>query len=225
MTSAKETIADAPIAHPPESGVNTLAASAAAGDTTAFEALVQRHKRMVLAVGRRMTGSIDDAEDIAQQTFMKAFSKLSMFRGDCSFSTWLMSIAINEARMWIRKRCRCREVPALHTNTEEDTAIALEIPDLRPDPESLYSKKERDALLSAKLNRLRLPTRRALELCDLQEQSTSRTARLLGITVSAVKSRRSRGRAQLRTMLAYHLSPGQLNPKSEGRHYTSCTQT
>jgi RNA polymerase sigma-70 factor (ECF subfamily) len=199
-----------------EAAGNALAAAAAGGDTASFEVLVRRYKRIVLAVGRRMTGSIDDAEDIAQQTFMRAFAKLSMFRGDCSFSTWLVSIAMNEARMWKRKQARCREMPVFHIFADDESAPAFEVPDLRPDPESLYSARERDALLSANLNQLRPATRAALKLCDLQEESTRRTAFLLGITVSAVKSRRSRGRAELRAKLGCHMSSAQRHQKSEG---------
>ena len=201
---------------PEEAGGNALAAAAAGGDTASFEVLVRRYKRIVLAIGRRMTGSIDDAEDIAQQTFMKAFAKLSMFRGECSFSTWLVSIAMNEARMWKRKQARCREMPVFHVFAEDESAPAFDVADLRPDPESLYGTRERGALLSANLNQLRPATRAALELCDLQEQSTRRTALLLGITVSAVKSRRSRGRAELRAKLGCHMSPAQQCRKSDG---------
>ena len=204
-------------AKPPEKRPDPLVAAAAKGDSASFEVLVRRYKRTVLAVGRRMTRSIDDAEDIAQQTFMKAFAKLSLFRGECSFSTWLMSIAINEARMWRRKQSRQREVTMFHGDGEEETMPAFDVPDLSPDPESLYFRKERNALLAAKLNQLRPTTRVALELCDLQEESTNRTAQLLGLTVSAVKSRRSRGRAELRSRLACHHSPAELCLKSDAR--------
>ena len=185
---------------------NALVAAATAGDAACFEMLVRRYRRTVLAIAQRMTGNSDDAEDIAQQTFMKVFVKLSTFQGKSAFSTWLISIAMNEARMWRRKRSRSREFPAFDINTEQETEAPLEISDPRPDAESACLTREREALLFARLNELRPAARRALELCDLQEESTSRTALLLGITVSAVKSRRSRGRAELRRALAYHFS-------------------
>jgi RNA polymerase sigma-70 factor, ECF subfamily len=184
-----------------------LVAAATGGDAASFEALVQRHWRRIIAVGRRMTGSLDDAEDIAQQTFMKAYINLAMFRGTCSFSTWLISIAINEARMWKRRSYRCREMSMLSVNTEDEQAQLIDVPDLRPDPESSCVTKERGELLFSRLRQLQPANRRALELCDLEEESTATTAFLLGITVSAVKSRRSRGRAALRRSLAPQLSP------------------
>ncbi|HTW48409.1 MAG TPA: RNA polymerase sigma factor [Acidobacteriaceae bacterium] len=183
-----------------------LVAAAVAGDTASFEMLVQRYRRIVLRIGQRITGSREDAEDIAQLTFLKLFVNISSFQGKSSFSTWLTSIAMNEARMWRRKASRCREVQPINISTDQELAPALEVSDPRPNAESAYGTVEREALLVAKLNRLRPANRVALELCDLQEQSTSATAHLLGITVSAVKSRRSRGRAELRKALAHHLS-------------------
>jgi RNA polymerase sigma-70 factor, ECF subfamily len=215
LSLAKGTSAQLTI--PRERPSRAVVAAAANGDVASFEILVRRYKRTVLAIGRRMTRSLDDAEDIAQQTFMKAFLNLSMFRGECAFSTWLLSIATNEARMWIRKQYRHRELPAFPGNIDDDEAYLIDVPDLRPDPESLYREKERDTLLSAKLNQLRPATRRALELCDLQERSTDGAALLLGITVSALKSRRSRGRQLLRGKLAPHLSSLELHHRARAK--------
>jgi RNA polymerase sigma-70 factor, ECF subfamily len=181
---------------------NILVAEAIDGNSWSFELLVRRYRRLIIGVGRRMTGSFADAEDIAQQTFMKAFVGLPRFQGRCSFSTWLTMIAINEARMWKRKKSRLREVLHPGVASEEDGAQPLEVPDLRLDPESAYSEKERRMVLSSRVTRLNPALRSAIEVCDLREESTAATALLLGITVSAVKSRRSRGRAALRRALA-----------------------
>jgi RNA polymerase sigma-70 factor, ECF subfamily len=182
-----------------------LVTEAIGGNSWSFEVLVWRYQRRILAVGCRMTGSYSDAEDIAQQTFMKAFLGLPKFQRRCSFSTWLTSIAINEARMWKRKKSRLREVLHPEAGGEEETARPLEIADSKPDPESTYSEKERRTVLFGRVTRLNPCLRSALEICDLQEESTAATALLLGISVSAVKSRRSRGRAALRRALApYH---------------------
>ncbi|HEY6446902.1 MAG TPA: sigma-70 family RNA polymerase sigma factor [Acidobacteriaceae bacterium] len=183
-----------------------LVTEALDGNSWSFEVLVRRYRRLILALGRRMTGSSEDAEDIAQQTFMKAFVGLPRFQGRCSFSTWLTSIAINEARMWRRKKSRLREVLHPGVGGEGDMAQPLDIADSRPDPESTYFEKERRGVLFSGVTQLRAPLRHALEVCDLQEESTTATALLLGITVSAVKSRRSRGRAALRRALAPYRS-------------------
>jgi len=75
-----------------------LVAAAKSGHSAAFDALVMRHKRLVLAITRRMTGNFVEAEDVNQQAFMKAFTNLSRFAGRCSFSTWVVTIAMNDMR-------------------------------------------------------------------------------------------------------------------------------
>ncbi len=179
-----------------------LVTEAMEGNSWSFEVLVRRYRRLIIALGRRMTGSTADAEDIAQQTFMKAFVGLPRFQGRCSFSTWLTTIAINEARMWKRKKSRLREVLQPGVGDDENSMQVLEIADSRPDPESAYSEKERRVVLFSRVTHLNPALRSAVEVCDLQEESNAATALLLGITASAVKSRRSRGRAALRRALA-----------------------
>jgi RNA polymerase sigma-70 factor, ECF subfamily len=179
-----------------------LVTNAIDGDSPSFEVLIRRYQRAILAVGRRMTGSFADAEDIAQQTFMKAFVALPRFQRRCSFSTWLTTIAINEARMWRRKKSRLRELLHPGVQGEENAAPALEIADSKPDPESSYSEKERRMALLSRVTQLNPSSRVVLQVCDLQEESTKAAALLLGVTVTAVKSRRSRGRAVLRRALA-----------------------
>lgn len=184
-----------------------LVAAAVGGDPAAFEVLVLRYKGAVFAFIRRMTVNSDDVEDLAQQTFMKAFMNLSRFQARCSFSTWLMSIAMNEARMWKRRIRRVREVPILYTSANEVEVHSLDFHDVKPDPELTYSRKERYGRLHAGIATLPPVTRAAIQLCDLNEKSTRDTARLLGLTVAAVKSRRSRSRADLRRKLKTKQTP------------------
>jgi len=176
------------------------------GDTSSFELLVRRYQGVILAIGRRMTGSFADAEDIAQQTFMRAFVRLSSFERRCSFSTWLTSIAINEARMWRRKRSRMHETADLNCDADGLVPRRLEVADPAPNPESIFSQQERGALLLSRMRELSPSSSVALEVCDLQETSTAAAAVLLGISPTALKSRRSRGRAALRSALAPYLS-------------------
>jgi RNA polymerase sigma-70 factor, ECF subfamily len=180
-----------------------LVADAVGGDSWSFEVLIRRHQRRILAVSCRMTGSFADAEDIAQQTFMKAFLGIRRFQSRSSFSTWLTTIALNEARMWKRKKSRAREVSGPGYGSEDCTAQPVEMADSRPDPEATYSEKERRIVLFSGIAGLNPSVRSALEACDLQGESTKATALTLGITVPAVKSRRSRGRAALRRALAH----------------------
>jgi len=207
MTASRQAIAPhAALAMPCNQPDDILVTEAIDGNSWSFEVLVRRYRRLIIAVGRRMTGSSTDAEDIAQQTFMKAYVGLPRFQGRCSFSTWLTTIAVNESRMWKRKRSRLREVLNPGVGDDENAIQVLEIADSRPDPESAYSEKERRIVLSRRVTQLNPALRSAVEVCDLQEESNAATALLLGITASAVKSRRSRGRAALRRALAPYRS-------------------
>jgi RNA polymerase sigma-70 factor (ECF subfamily) len=191
----------------PQTEVEKLVAAAKDGDSAAFEALVMRYKRLVLAVTRRITGSIVEAEDLSQQAFMKAFANLSKFAGRCSFSTWLVTIAMNEARMWHRKARRSREVPMAELGTGETSEMPVDFMDRRPNPEATYSQEERTQHLRSAMERLNPAMREALKLCDLEEQTSIAAALLLGVTVSGVKSRRHRGRLALRRTLESRLFP------------------
>jgi RNA polymerase sigma-70 factor (ECF subfamily) len=185
---------------------DVLVIEAIGGNSRSFEMLVRRYQRLIVALGHRMTGNRTDAEDIAQQTFMKAFLGLQAFERRCSFSTWLTSIAINEARMWKRKQSRLREVTPCGMDSEDTNTPFFEFADSRPDPESSCSERERRAVLFSRITHLNATLRSAVEACDLLGESNQTAALLLGITATAVKSRRHRGRAILRSALAPYRS-------------------
>ena len=190
-----------------EGGPDALIVAATNGSIGTFEELVWSYRHVVLAIGLRMSGNMSDAEDIAQQTFMKVFINLATFRKESAFSTWLISIARNEALMWRRKQSCRREMP-LATNAREgdEASVAIDLPDQRPDPESLCYTSECNALLNAEVARLRPEMQMALQCCDLQENSVHGAAQLLGATLGAVKSRRRRARLVLRAKLERHRS-------------------
>ena len=185
----------------------TLIAAAKNGEATAFAMLVERYDRRIFSVARRMTRNREDAEDIVQQSFQKAFVHLNSFVGRSSFSTWLTRIAINEALMLLRKNRGLREVLIDDLNGNEETARALEIPDSSPDPEAIYSRRERERMLSSAMNELPHSTRRAIQLYDLDERSSKDTARIMGISVSALKGRMFHGRRRLRERLKHIVEP------------------
>ena len=181
-----------------------LVAAARKGEATAFAMLVERHKRKILAVARRRTRTREDAEDVVQQSFQKAFLHLHQFEGRSSFSTWLTRIAINEARMLQRRSRGLREVSIDDSTANEERASALEIPDSSPNPETSYSQREWVRMLSMAINELPPGTREAIQLHELDERSTEETARIMGITVSALKGRMFHGRRKLRERLEHY---------------------
>jgi RNA polymerase sigma-70 factor (ECF subfamily) len=182
-------------------GDTTLVTAAQQGNREAFGILVERHEKKVFFFALRMTRNRQDAEDVVQQSLQKAFSHINKFEGKSSFSTWLTSVATNEALMLLRKKRGSRDLPIGDASGNEETAIAPEIPDSSPGPEDNYSQHERKQILSAAMNQLTPGVRKAIELRELRELSTEETARVMGLTVQAVKGRVFHGRKKLREIL------------------------
>jgi RNA polymerase sigma-70 factor, ECF subfamily len=174
-----------------------LVAAAKGGDELAFETIVKRHRQRISAVALRYTRSREDAEDIVQQTFQRAFIHLQGFEGRSSFSTWLTSIVINQALMLLRRRKALREVPIDDPSNDERTTPALEMADSSPDPESSYLEQEEARVLAEAIGQLRPAIRKAVELTGLRELSMLEAARHLGISIGAVKSRVFHARKKL----------------------------
>jgi RNA polymerase sigma-70 factor (ECF subfamily) len=182
-----------------------LVDSAKTGDALAFELLVQRHEGKIFSVAQRMTRNREDAEDVVQQSFQKAFMHLKKFQGDSLFSTWLTRIAINEALMLLRRKRGSREVPIGDSTTEDETALPLDLPDTGPNPEDSCLQREQARFLSAAVNELTPGMRKAIELRELGELSTGETAQVMGLSVGAVKARVFHGRRKLRKTLKLYV--------------------
>jgi RNA polymerase sigma-70 factor, ECF subfamily len=184
-----------------------LVSAAKDGNQRAFEVLVERHQQRMLAFARRYTRVREDAEDVVQQTFQKAFIHLNKFQGKSSFSTWLTRIAINEALMLLRRGHVLREIPVDDSYDHGTAASAMEMLDASPDPEASYLQRERAQILSETLGNLRPGLRLAIELRELAELSTEETARIMGVSVAAVKARLFHARKKLQGKLSRYLKP------------------
>ncbi|HTB94963.1 MAG TPA: sigma-70 family RNA polymerase sigma factor [Candidatus Sulfotelmatobacter sp.] len=174
-----------------------LVAATKHGDSQAFEELVLRHKRRVLSVAKRITNNWEDAEDVAQESFHKAFLHLDSFQEKARFSTWLTRITMNEALMLLRRKRGVFE--ALPESPENGATPTLEpFVDRSPNPEESCWRREHKQLLSKAINRLGPKVRRTILLRDIEERSVQETARIMGISISAVKARVFQGRRRLR---------------------------
>jgi RNA polymerase sigma-70 factor (ECF subfamily) len=193
-----------------------LVVAAKNGDEQAFETLFKRHRQKVLRVVLRYAHAREDAEDIVQQSFQKAFVYLHKFEGKSSFSTWLTRIAINESLMLLRHARALREIPVDDSADQGSAASSMEIPDASPDPEASYLRRERVQILCKTLEYLRPGMRTAIELRELAELSTEETARRMGISVAAVKGRLFHARKKLQEKLSCCMKP---NP-SHGKDTT-----
>ena len=174
-----------------------LVATAKCGDTRAFGELVLRHQRRVLVVAQRITNNREDAEDVAQESFHKAFLHLDTFQEKARFSTWLTRIVMNEAFMLLRRRRGIFEV--LPDTGDDGVKSGLDVfVDQSPNPEESYWRRERTDLLTKAINRLGPKIRKTSLLRDLEERSVEETARILGTSTTAVKARLFQGRRKLR---------------------------
>jgi RNA polymerase sigma-70 factor (ECF subfamily) len=182
-------------------GDAVLVAAAKTGDARAFELLVERHEGKIFSLAHRMTRNREDAEDVVQQSFQKAFIHLKKFEGQSLFSTWLTRITINEALMLLRRRRGSHEVPIAESTREDETPQPLDFPDSGPNPEDSCLQREQERILSAAVNELTPGTRKAIELRELGEMSTQETAEVMGLSVGAVKGRVFHGRKKLRQTL------------------------
>jgi RNA polymerase sigma-70 factor, ECF subfamily len=174
-----------------------LVEAAKHGDTQAFEELFFRHKQRVLGVAQRITNNREDAEDVVQESFHKAFLHLDTFQEKSRFSTWLTRIAMNEAFMLLRRRRGVFEV--LPETPDDGVKSGSEaFVDQSPNPEESCWRRERKNLLTKAINRLSPTIRRAILLRDIEERSVKETSQILGTSITAVKARVFQGRRKLR---------------------------
>jgi len=178
-----------------------VVAQARLGDAKAFSELLRRYEGKIFRLALHITQNREDAEDVLQETFLKAYEHLDQFQGQSKFYTWIVRIAVNQALMKLRKRKSDRSVSLDDTiDTGEDT-VAREIAGWDENPEQQYSREELSRILGGAVEDLAPIYRAVFVLRDIDELSTEETADALGLSVPAVKSRLLRARLQLRDKL------------------------
>ncbi len=190
-----------------------LVQRAQAGDLDAFEVLTNRYEQRVYSLALQMLRQQQDAEDVTQQTFLSALENLNGFRGEASFSTWLLRIAAHAALKIIRKRKGLETVSLEATTEPSDNAETIPHPeyiaDWRQSPEELVHRNEIQRLLDEALARLDEKHRLVFLLRDVEGLSVKETAEALGLSEANTKVRLLRARLQLREILTRTLGdPG-----------------
>lgn len=179
-----------------------LVARAREGDVQAFEKLVKQYDRQVFRIAQHITQNREDAEDVVQDAFLKAYEKLDQFQGNSKFYTWLVRIAVNESLMRLRRR-RTGKMVSIDEDVEtEEGSMPRDLADWSPDPEQLYGQSELADILRKTIQGLPPGFRIVFVLRDVEGLSTEETAETLGLSVPAVKSRLLRARLQLRERLS-----------------------
>jgi RNA polymerase sigma-70 factor (ECF subfamily) len=173
------------------------------GDTEAFYALVHPCERAVYVAAMSILNNPADAEEVVQEAVLKALSGLAGFRGEAKFSTWLVQITINEARLKLRKdRRHLYESVDEERSDGEGEYFPKDFADWRQIPSEALQREELREALKRAIASLPLKYREVFVLRDIQDLSTEETAEILGITNGNVKTRLLRARLQMRDALA-----------------------
>lgn len=181
---------------------SVLVSESKAGDYAAFEELVNRYERKIYRLGMNITGNREDAEDVLQDTFLKAFEHLPEFRQDSRFYTWIVRIAVNEALMKLRKRRSSKEVSMEDSEDNEGEVTVREFADWKPNPEQQLAQSELENILMNAVKSLPPSFRTVFYLRDVEGLSTEETAQMLDLSAGAVKARLFRARIRLREDLS-----------------------
>ncbi len=179
-----------------------LIVAAKSGDRPAFVELWTRHSKIAFNMAYRITGNQEDAEDVVQDAWLRAYVHLNRFDGRSKFSTWLTRIAINSA-LGILRRKRARPETSMEI-TDGETWQHWEIADETKNIEDLYARHERGEHLRRAIRRLPPTLRNVVEIHQSNHRSVKEIADLAGISVAATKSRLLRARRILRkTLVGY----------------------
>jgi RNA polymerase sigma-70 factor (ECF subfamily) len=182
-----------------------------AGDSQLFHELIRPYERRVFAMALSFLRNEADAEDAAQEAFLKAFRNLSSFRGEAKFGTWLVSITLNEARSRIRHRDTIKMESLDEPSDDQVSTSPALLRDWKEIPSEALERKEIRYLLQNAITALPLIYREVFQLRDIEQLSVNESAAALGISIGAVKVRLHRARMMLQKKLAPELK--QVAPK------------
>ena len=159
-----------------------------------FLETAERRRPQLLRMARRLTNSNEDAEDILQEAFMKAYKALAKFRGESQMSSWLGAIVQNTAHEHLRSRRNRVFVSIEYLSKQDNEVVEIDLPDPRDNPEENWQSREIENILHEEVSKLGLVCRRAIELCVLDERPQLVAAESLGLSLATMKSRVFRGK-------------------------------
>lgn len=180
-----------------------LIARVLSGESKAFYELVRPYERSIYTAAYSILGNEADAEEVSQEAVLKAYKHLARFRAESKFSTWIVQITINEARMKLRKdRRKLYESLDETREDQEGDYFPKDYADWRPIPSEALEQKELRQALARAIASLSPIYREVFVLRDVQKLSIAETAKMLGISEASVKTRLLRARLQMRDALA-----------------------
>jgi len=176
-----------------------LVEKSAKGDIDAFETLIQSHQKKVYNIALRMTKNPEDAQELSQDTFVRAFIAIKKFRGDSSFATWLYRITMNVCTDFLRKRNKAVVVSIEQSVYENQQTMQLA--DNEPGPDEISEKNQLKKLVREAMDLLPPEHRQVLILRDLLDMTYKDIAHTLNINEGTIKSRINRARESLKKVI------------------------
>lgn len=186
----------------------SLIRQAKAGDVKSFEQLIAGHQKRIFNIAYRVLGNPEDANDVTQEALVKAYCGIKKFKGKSSFSTWLFTIVNNACIDFIRKN---RKTDMIYLDREYETGdgtYKVQLGDDENTPEELFEKKEAQRLVHESIGELSYDHRKIIILRDIEHFSYKEIAQILGCPEGTVKSRISRAREGLKTIIKEKLKDG-----------------
>jgi RNA polymerase sigma-70 factor, ECF subfamily len=191
-----------------DDGEKSLIARICNGNSSLFAELVKPYERRVYVTALALLRNDADAQDVAQEAILKAFANLRQFRGESKFSTWLIQITVNEARMRQRKQHAALFEAIDESKEDEEAYTPRDFADWREIPSEALERSEIRALLAKAMASLAQKYREVFLLRDVEHMSVEETAEVLKISIASVKTRLLRARLMLRDILAPELADG-----------------
>jgi RNA polymerase sigma-70 factor, ECF subfamily len=182
-----------------------MIAAVIAGEIHLYHELIRPYERSVYVMALSYMKNEADAEDVVQEAFIRAFRKLSSFRAESKFSTWLISITINEARTRLRRQALVRMEPLDQLPDQDKSVSPALLRDWREIPSEAVEREEVRNLIQRVVEQLPNIYRQVFLLRDVEELTTSETAQTLNISIPSVKVRLHRARMMLQKQLAPQL--------------------
>jgi RNA polymerase sigma-70 factor, ECF subfamily len=192
------------------------------GKILEFLETAERRRPQLLRMARRLTNSNEDAEDVVQEAFMKAFKALAKFRGESQMSSWLGAIVQNTAHEHLRSRRNRVFVSIEYLSREDNEVVEIDLPDPGKNPEETCQTREMEKILREEVSKLGIVCRRAIELCALDERPQHAAAESLNLNVATMKSRVFRGKRILGRAISRRLGARDHNVAMLGEHRQRC---
>ena len=184
------------------------------GDERAFGELISRYESKVYSLALKMVRNPEDAEDVLQDTFLRAYRGIKSFQGASTFSTWIYRITANSALMRLRKK----QLPTVSIEDADERETPVNIADWTPGPVEQLLNRELQQVMDEAIEALPPEFRQVFVLRDIEEMSNAEVADVLDLSVAAVKSRLHRARLKVRNRIAGYFSENAKPKRAMGAH-------